>query len=68
MPAIRPGDGRGMVYFNLDPLGRTRQLGAVGIDNYIALSDWRDADLSAGTPMGANLANDASAMRPQLPV
>ena len=59
----RPNDGSGDVYFNLDPLWAHPGIGAIGIDNYMPLSDWRDADLSAGNPDGASLANDVAAMR-----
>ncbi|MEM5473425.1 glycoside hydrolase/phage tail family protein [Hoeflea sp. AS60] len=59
----RPDDGSGDVYFNLDPLWAQPAIGAIGIDNYMPLSDWRDADLSAGNPDGASFANDTNAMR-----
>ena len=59
----RPDDGSGDVHFNLDPLWAHPAIGAIGIDNYMPLSDWRDADLSAGNPDGAGFANDAAAMR-----
>lgn len=59
----RPDDGSGDVHFNIDPLWAHPAIGAIGIDNYMPLSDWRDADLSAGNPDGARFANDAAAMR-----
>ncbi|WP_417417476.1 baseplate multidomain protein megatron [Hoeflea sp.] len=59
----RPDDGSGDVYFNLDPLWAHPAIGAIGIDNYMPLSDWRDADLSDGNPDGAGFANDVAAMR-----
>ena len=59
----RPDDGSGDVYFNLDPLWAHPAIGAVGIDNYMPLSDWRDADLASGNPDGAGFANDAAALR-----
>jgi hypothetical protein len=59
----RPDDGSGDVCFNLDPLWAHPAIGAVGIDNYMPLSDWRDADLASGNPDGAGFANDAAAMR-----
>lgn len=58
----RPDDGSGDVYFNLDPLWAHPAIGVVGIDNYMPLSDWRDADLTAGNPDGARFANDPEAM------
>ena len=58
----RPYDGSGDVYFNLDPLWAHPAIGAVGIDNYMPLSDWRDGDRAAGNPDGAGFANDSAAM------
>ncbi|WP_279477835.1 glycoside hydrolase/phage tail family protein [Aureimonas sp. SK2] len=34
--------GNGDVFFNLDPLWAEPAIGAVGIDNYLPLTDWRD--------------------------
>lgn len=59
----RPDDGSGDVYFNLDPLWAHPAIGAVGIDNYMPLSDWRDEDLASGNPDGAGFANEVAAMR-----
>ncbi|WP_420408904.1 baseplate multidomain protein megatron [Hoeflea sp.] len=59
---FRPDDGSGDVYFNLDPLWAHPEIGAVGIDNYMPLSDWRDADMISGNPDGARFANDARAL------
>ncbi|PYE88396.1 baseplate multidomain protein megatron [Phyllobacterium leguminum] len=39
-----PQDGSGDVYFHLDPLWAHPAMNAVGIDNYMPLSDWRDED------------------------
>lgn len=47
-----PQDGSGDVYFHLDPLWAHPGIDAVGIDNYMPLSDWRDADHAAGNPDG----------------
>ena len=47
-----PLDGTGNVYFHLDPLWAHPAIDAVGIDNYMPLSDWRDADHAAGNPDG----------------
>lgn len=49
-----PQDGSGDVYFHLDPLWSDANVDFVGIDNYMALSDWRDGwdhlDAEAGAP------------------
>ncbi|MEN5297348.1 glycoside hydrolase/phage tail family protein [Brucella sp. TWI559] len=45
-------DGTGDLYFNLDPLWSHPAIDAVGIDNYMPLSDWRDSDLRGGNPDG----------------
>ncbi len=58
-----PADGSGEVHYNLDPLWASGDIDAVGIDNYMPLSDWRDGDLSLGNPDGFRLAEDADAMR-----
>ncbi|MDQ2634833.1 MAG: glycoside hydrolase TIM-barrel-like domain-containing protein, partial [Pseudomonadota bacterium] len=47
-----PLDGTGNVHFHLDPLWAHPDIDAVGIDNYMPLSDWRDADHAAGNPDG----------------
>lgn len=47
-----PQDGSGDVYFHLDPLWAHPAIDAVGIDNYMPLSDWRDGDHAAGNPDG----------------
>lgn len=58
-----PADGSGEVHFNLDPLWASPAIDAVGIDNYMPLSDWRDDDALAGNPDGFRLADDEDAMR-----
>jgi hypothetical protein len=58
----RPGDGSGDAYFNLDPLWAHPAIGAIGIDNYMPLGDWRDSDLVDGSPDGARFANDKTAL------
>lgn len=40
----QPADGSGDVFFNLDPLWASSSIDALGIDNYMPLSDWRDGD------------------------
>jgi len=50
----QPGDGSGDVLFHLDPLWADPDIGFVGIDNYMPISDWRDGfdhlDAAAGWP------------------
>ncbi len=38
----QPADGSGDVFYNLDPLWADANIDAVGIDNYVPISDWRD--------------------------
>lgn len=45
-------DGTGDLFFNLDALWSHPAIDAVGIDNYMPLSDWRDGDYAAGNPDG----------------
>jgi len=40
----QPADGSGDVDFHLDPLWADRNIDAIGIDNYMPLSDWRDGN------------------------
>lgn len=47
-----PQDGSGDVFFHLDPLWAHGDIDAVGIDNYMPLSDWRDGDFAGGNPDG----------------
>ncbi|WP_457935824.1 baseplate multidomain protein megatron [Mesorhizobium sp. 10J20-29] len=47
-----PADGSGDVWFHLDPLWAHPDIDAVGIDNYLPLSDWRDGDHAGGNPDG----------------
>ncbi len=50
----QPSDGSNDVFFHLDPLWASSNIDAIGIDNYMPLSDWRDgnnhADAVAGVP------------------
>lgn len=48
----RPADGSNDVIFNMDPLWSDSNIDFIGIDNYMPLSDWRDA--------GANVDFDAA--------
>ena len=45
-----PQDGSGDVYYHLDALWAHPAIDAVGIDNYMPLSDWRDQDYAGGNP------------------
>lgn len=45
-----PQDGTGNVHFHLDALWAHPAINAVGIDNYMPLSDWRDGDFAGGNP------------------
>lgn len=47
-----PQDGSGDVYFHLDALWAHPAVDAIGIDNYMPLSDWRDTDYAGGNPDG----------------
>jgi hypothetical protein len=59
----QPADGSGDVIFHLDPLWARASVTAVGIDNYMPLSDWRDEDRHAGSPDGAVGPYDPDALR-----
>lgn len=48
----QPADGSGDVLFHLDPLWADDAIDAVGIDNYMPLSDWRDEDHAGSNPDG----------------
>lgn len=60
---LQPGDGSGEVRYHLDPLWASSAIDAVGIDNYMPLSDWQDADTLAGNPDGFRHSEDMAAMR-----
>ena len=59
----QPADGSGDVFFHLDPLWASHDIDAIGIDNYMPLSDWRDEDVANGNPDGMTGPDDASAFR-----
>jgi hypothetical protein len=61
-----PPDGSGEVFFHLDPLWASPDIDAVGIDNYMPLSDWRDEDLAGDNPDGFASRDDAAAMAGQI--
>lgn len=54
----QPADGSGDAYFHLDPLWAHPEIAAIGIDNYMPLADWRDADEDGGNPDGFRTAYD----------
>ncbi|CUX08768.1 baseplate multidomain protein megatron [Agrobacterium genomosp. 13] len=59
----QPADGSGDVFYNLDPLWASPDIDAIGIDNYMPLSDWRDEDAANGNPDGMIGPDDAGAFR-----
>jgi len=61
-----PVDGTGDVHFHLDPLWAHSAIGAVGIDNYMPLSDWRDEDYAAGNTDGFSAPYDLDALQCQI--
>lgn len=61
-----PQDGSGDVLFHLDPLWASPAIDAVGIDNYMPLADWRDADLAAVNLDGFSVSDDRRAMLAQI--
>ena len=60
---VRPDDGSGDLFRHLDPLWADAAIGAVGIDNYLPLSDFRDDDARDGGPDGATSPYDGAALR-----
>lgn len=58
----QPQDGTGDVLYNLDPLWAHPAIDAIGIDNYMPLSDWRDGDEYGGHPDGATGPYDPNAL------
>jgi hypothetical protein len=62
----RPADGSGDVFFHLDALWSHAAIDAVGIDNYMPLSDWRDADYAGGSPDGFRGPYDPDGLREQI--
>jgi hypothetical protein len=58
-----PQDSTGNVHFHLDPLWAHPDIDAVGIDNYMPLSDWRDADYAGGNPDGCAGPHDPEGLR-----
>lgn len=54
----QPADGSGDVFFHLDLLWAHPAVSAIGIDNYMPLSDWRDGDEAGSNPDRFSSAND----------
>ncbi|MCU9838104.1 glycoside hydrolase/phage tail family protein [Ruegeria sp. WL0004] len=59
----QPQDGSGDRYFHLDPLWADANIDFVGIDNYMPLSDWRDAPGHADASAGAAAIYEQSYLR-----
>jgi len=59
----QPADGSGDVFFHLDSLWAHPAISAVGIDNYMPLSDWRDRDVDGGNPDGFTGPYDPEGLR-----
>lgn len=59
----QPADGSGDVYFHLDALWAHPAVDAIGIDNYMPLADWRDADYSNPNPDDFSGPYDLAGMR-----
>ncbi len=62
----QPADGSGDVVFHLDPLWAHEEIAAVGINNYMPLSDWRDSDYAGGNPDGFGHPDDEAALARQI--
>lgn len=58
-----PSDGSGDAFFHLDPLWANPAIDAIGIDNYMPLSDWRDGDYGGGNPDGFSGPHDVQGLR-----
>lgn len=61
-----PQDGSGDVFYNLDALWAHPAIDAVGIDNYMPLSDWRDEDHGSANPDGFAAPYDLEALSGQI--
>ncbi|MGB8818190.1 MAG: glycoside hydrolase TIM-barrel-like domain-containing protein [Rhizobiaceae bacterium] len=55
--------GTNAVDFNLDPLWAHPDINAIGIDNYMPISDWRESHAGGGNPDGATSAADIEALK-----
>ncbi|MGH6861737.1 MAG: baseplate multidomain protein megatron, partial [Phyllobacterium sp.] len=61
-----PEDGSADVHYHLDPLWAHPAIDAVGIDNYMPLSDWREEDYSSPSPDGFAAPYDLAGLRGQV--
>jgi hypothetical protein len=59
----QPPDGSGDVCYHLDALWAHPAIDAVGIDNYMPLSDWRDVDYQGGNPDGFKAPYEPAGLR-----
>ncbi|GAA0591452.1 baseplate multidomain protein megatron [Paenochrobactrum glaciei] len=59
-------DGTGDVFYHLDPLWAHSAIHAIGIDNYMPLSDWRDQDWHIDNPDGFAAPYDLDALKGQI--
>lgn len=59
-----PQGGSGDVFFHLDQLWSSPNIAAIGIDNYMPLSDWRALDVETGqlNPDGQRWSSDTNAL------
>ncbi|MCV0396198.1 MAG: glycoside hydrolase/phage tail family protein [Rhizobiaceae bacterium] len=62
----QPADGSGDVLYHLDSLWADPAIDAVGIDNYMPLSDWRDEDYRGGNPDGFDGPYDVGGLKAQI--
>lgn len=60
---FQPTDGTGDVTFHLDPLWASAHIDAIGIDNYMPLSDWRDGQSHLDALAGAPAITDVDYLR-----
>jgi hypothetical protein len=54
--------GTNNLYFHLDPLWANPAINAIGIDNYMPLSDWRDDDWDGNNPDSMGSPSDQDAL------
>ncbi len=50
----QPSDGTGDKYFHLDPVWASPNIDAIGIDNYMPISDWRDGNAHADAQIASS--------------
>lgn len=59
----QPNDGSGDLFYHLDPLWADPNIGFIGIDNYLPISDWRDDFDHADAHAGWNSIRDLDYLR-----